>query len=132
MRTTNTGKTQFTLGEIIDFLKSLNAPDDTNVEFDFCWASPQSTCSWRGAYEELAIVASFSSDGIKCTLKSFIEMLEKSLKEVFEGWKGGEYKMTRETPVWITDAPGHNCKNVITGISYYNEEVILHTDICDY
>ena len=70
------------------------------VEFDFCGARPVGMDSWRGIYAELAI--NFEFDGYT-HLPDFIKMLKEANGATFTGYKGGEFTMSRSTPVWVAN-----------------------------
>lgn len=77
---------QMTLGKLIKRLESL--PSKTMLDL----ASPH---SYRGYYEDLAFEM-----GDKISAADALVMCCAALGEVFEGYKGGEFQMGRNTPVW--------------------------------
>ena len=83
-------QTQMTLGGLIDRLKEM----DQSLEMEGIGAAH----SYRGYYQDLA----FS----RCEKRSVADVLEDAkdcMGEMFEGYKGGEYYMVRDTPVWIAN-----------------------------
>jgi hypothetical protein len=78
--------TQMTLEKLIDRLKNL--PQETLVNL----SSPH---SYRGYYEDLAF-----SYGGKITAKDALQLCQSAIGEVFTGYKGGDFQMGRNTPVW--------------------------------
>jgi len=81
---------QMTLGELINRLHEFNMEDE------ICNLS--NPHSYRGYYEHLA----FEYNPLSyIKVKYIIEMCEGCIGKVFEGYKGGEYEMNRNTPVWI-------------------------------
>jgi len=98
---------QLTLGEIISKCQAieanLGAEDKRIVSFDFANMVPTNIDSWRGSYAELAL--SFNSDEEGETIKvgAFINMLESAVGKTFTGYKGGDFTMSRHTPVWVAN-----------------------------
>lgn len=99
---------QLTLGEIIAKCEAIAAIDhelsddsQPQVVFDFEYARPNSIDSWRGIYRELALNFSFEDDRME--LPAFIEMLQGADGETFTGYKGGDFTMSRHTPVWVAN-----------------------------
>lgn len=85
-----------TLGQIIDALEK--APPFARVMFDFCDLAPTDVRSWRGDYSELALGW---ADLSELTAHVLLPRLKDSVGESFEGYKGGTYLMTRDTPVVV-------------------------------
>lgn len=97
---------QLTLGE---FIKKLEAqPQDNNIYFDFAHLVPDHFMSWRGVYRELALGYRDIEwkDGKYVGYMTVAELLEKAKKAVgavFEGYKGGDFTMREDTPVWVSN-----------------------------
>lgn len=104
---------QISLGEMIDkckAIKKFNEKDDLDVMFDFVYQFPTDIDSWRGIYSELALnhkTYQYATEKRKeckpMQLQEFIDLLETAAGKVFDGYKGGEYTMSRETPVWVAN-----------------------------
>ena len=85
-----------TLGEAIDIATKISQENDTYpVNFED-GSSPSGTNSYRGYYEDLAI--EFNS--FRTSIGEFKKMLNDALNEEFTGYKGGEYIMNEDTPLW--------------------------------
>jgi hypothetical protein len=84
-------KKGLTLGELIDTLRSM--PPDAQV------ANLTFPHSYRGYHEDLA----FEQKSGTRLASELLSDCESSLNKIFFGYKGGEYGMVRETPVWIAD-----------------------------
>lgn len=106
---------QYTLGRLIDDLEKILTAEGCVVEFDF-GGTPRDLHSWRGSYEELAIGWSHkdyyeggqTERNIK--YKDFLAMLEEAVGKKYQGWKGGWYRMSKDTPVWVSkDGMGTHC-----------------------
>jgi hypothetical protein len=77
---------QMTLGKLIERLETL--PPETMLDL----ASPH---SYRGYYSDLAFEI-----GDKIAAADALKMCRAAMGEVFQGYKGGDYQMGRNTPVW--------------------------------
>jgi hypothetical protein len=88
---------QLNLGELIAALQRLDQCDE--VRIDFAADHPGDLDSYRGYYEDLAIGYSHE----ECTVGGLLQRLKNAVGEVFEGYKGGEYQMNKNTAVWVAD-----------------------------
>lgn len=98
---------QITLGELIIKLelmpatyKSGEKDEPRCVRFEFGNLSPTHLMSWRGSYSELAI--GYSDDSEK-THKEFLDELRGMVGKTLTGYKGGDFVMGKNTPVWIAN-----------------------------
>ncbi len=112
-----------TLGKLITKLKSRDG--DAVVCFDFCSLTPTSFRSYRGYYEQLALGYSLH-EGAVMTASQLRESAIACLNSTFTGYKGGEYKMTRDTKLWA-DNIGRASGTAITGIIDEGWRIILKT-----
>jgi len=80
-----------TLGALIETLESL--PQDAVIPDGF--ARPH---SYRGVYEELAFEPQANT-----VVRDMLAEARGALGQVFDGWKGGEYKMYEWTPVHLAN-----------------------------
>lgn len=145
-RITMHGARQMTLGEMIGAIERLpltwidheGQVHPKDVLFDFSEAAPGHLMSWRGSYDELALTFNdpqrdaYYGYAIP-TAESFLAMLRDALApgRTFGGWKGGEYQMTTETPVWV--APwGQSSRTAVVGVreAEFNE-IIIDTAWCE-
>lgn len=83
---------QTTLGELVEWASSFNP----TVRLP-CLLNPH---SYRGYYSDLAFEADFTKTKSATELYN---LLEGCLGTTFEGYKGGEYTMTKDTLVWIAN-----------------------------
>ena len=130
---------QITLGKLIELLKALDAEEKCTVEFAFCGLLPWSCDSWRGSYCELAIsYCTYEQNNYKPRyLSEFIETLEDAVGNTFYGWKGGEYTMGEDTPIWVDNlSESHNTGVIGICADYSVDEkayrVYIRTDYCQY
>lgn len=82
-------KTQVTLGKMIEFLKSSD-PETLLPRLE----NPH---SYRGYYSDLAFEP---ASGFRKASELLSDCLS-ALGKTFEGWKGGDFLMKEDTPVWI-------------------------------
>jgi hypothetical protein len=112
----------WTLGDLIDALKQRK--QDQSVAFDFGYFVPCYLGSWRGVYAHLAI--GYANQGYD-TVADFLRDLEKAVGADFQGWKGGDYVMTRSTPVWVANSGDAN-NTAVVGIARCDYQTIIRTD----
>lgn len=84
-------RSQMTLGTLHSFLKS-RKPSDTLSSF----GEPH---SYRGYYDDLAFE---KVDGL-ITAQDALEMVDACIGQVFTGYKGGEFLMDENTPIWLAN-----------------------------
>jgi hypothetical protein len=71
-------------------------PGKKRIIFDFSQrAGPESPHSYRGYYSDLAFSA-----GHKRTAGAWLRELESCLGSTFTGYKGGDFTMREDTPLW--------------------------------
>lgn len=83
-------KTQMTLGGLIDRLEAM----DQAIEMEGIGDAH----SYRGYYSDLAFE--------RCEKRKVADVLKDAKEcvgETFEGYRGGDYEMGRNTPVWIAN-----------------------------
>ena len=91
-------KYHLTLGTMIEKLKTL--PKESRVIVDFNTRTIGNAMSYRGYYSDL----SFDTVGdVVITVKEFLELCEESLGDTFTGYKGGDFYMDENTPLWIAE-----------------------------
>lgn len=88
-----------TLGELIELLAQ--RPPEQSVRFDFCHHVPAGVGSYRGYYDHLALAWRGSYDGPK--VADFLKELQAAVGKVYEGYKGGDFRMSRKTPMWVSN-----------------------------
>ena len=110
------------LGELITRLSE--CPKDSQVVFDFGGLHPTQCDSYRGYYSDLAV--GFSGEGPRPSVALVIAMLKSAIGRTFTGWKGGDYRMTKKSLVWVAN-PGDTSDTVITSVQSHDYGVILHT-----
>ena len=91
---------QMTLGELIAALSVM--PEHKQVQ-GLC--KPH---SYRGYYTDLA----FEEAQATSTAGLMLEMVKECLDQTFIGWKGGDFVMTKITPLWIAERGASGLKIV--------------------
>lgn len=135
---------QLTLGELILKLEAIQAKNvrenkeqHATVSFDFGTAIPTELDSWRGSYNELALgykLTGYDSQNghmDEITLPHLIDELTSAIGKTFEGWKGGDFKMSKNTPVWVANR-GNSGDTVIWDVLDRGYKVVLLTCYAEY
>lgn len=108
------------LGGLIGDLKK--ASDECSVVIDG-GGHPGRALSYRGYYEDLA----FAPSDTPITVGEFRIVCQAALDATFTGYKGGDFVMTADTPLWISSY-GTASGQAITGTILRNEwEFVLQT-----
>jgi hypothetical protein len=120
---------QLTLGELIEKIESIvkyqkDREEEADVVYDFEYLFPTSIDSWRGSYDELAL--DWSSDGDRMKVSSFLKMIKECIGKTFVGWKGGDFIMDKDTPIWIANS-GNAGSTALIDVVNNGYEVILMT-----
>ena len=130
---------QITLGELIEQLENAGTKDDgedKTVCFDFGSAIPTSLDSWRGSYNELALgyeLSGYDGEGkyAESTAEKLLNELKNAIDKTYTGWKGGEYTMNENTPLWVANS-GNADNTGIVGIIDKKYKIIIVTAYCEY
>lgn len=102
---------QISLGGFIDLLAQ--RPADHFITYDFAGLVPTSFASYRGYYDQLAL--GWGADCARPTVGQLLKLCGDTVGETFEGWKGGDYRMTLRTPLWVAN-PGNTGSTAIVGL----------------
>lgn len=136
---------QITLGELLEALEGIpteygSDKKPVSVEFDFGTAYPTGLSSWRGSYSELAInydLAGYDDFGRKdvmfnhTDLKDLKGWLKEALGKTYTGWKGGDFTMDKDTPVWVAN-DGNVGNTGVIGVLNQEYTVVILTAYCEY
>ena len=85
------GATQMTLGDMIERLEAM--PQTAFVD------AIESPHSYRGYYCDLA----FERGSNRIAASDALALCKSAMGEVFQGYKGGDFQMGRNTPVWLAN-----------------------------
>lgn len=135
------GSAQLTLGQIIEKLEKCGLThgekdEPKQVQYDFGTAIPTTLDSWRGDYSELALgykLSGYDSEEhfAETTVETLLSELKSAIGKEFTGWKGGNYIMNEDTPVWV-DNRGNAGNTGIIEIVDDRWRIILMTAYCEY
>lgn len=125
---------QLTLGEMILKLEHIqkmhehsDRKDEATVYYDFEYFFPRRIDSWRGIYAELALDIQTHSDKTEpLKLSEFIKLLKDADGSEFSGYKGGEFVMSKRTPVWVANY-GNSGNTAVVEIIDCGYKVIIAT-----
>lgn len=90
-----------TLGEFIKELEKY--PRDWSIIIEPFSLIPDYFCSYRGYYEDLCLT--YTADweyGEKVTVGDILDKAKNAVNKEFAGYKGGEFLMTEDTPLWVS------------------------------
>ena len=131
MKTSN----QLTIGELILKLESVDTLEKA-VFFDDTDIRPTDVGSWRGSYREFALRYSDEDEFDGFTGEKLLETLEDAIGSSFTGYKGGEFKMGKVTPVWVAnygDSSGFSSRyQGVVNVSETEERIVIETAEVDY
>lgn len=129
---------QLSLGELIKKLEAIkdekkDTEDEKTVVYDFENSFPTRLDSWRGSYDELALGFDLYGYNTKQDPKSkqpklskLIEHLKSAVDKEYGGWKGGDFMMDENTPLWVNN-PGNYTTTMIIDVMDRGWEVVLIT-----
>jgi len=124
---------QLTLGELILKLEPIvekqkqrkeDNLDEATVRFDFEYLFPTELDSWRGSYSELAL--NFQTEGHELTVTEFYKMVNDAVGKEYTGYKGGEFTMTKRTPIWVANY-GHSGNTALIDVVDNDYTILLIT-----
>lgn len=108
---------QLTLGELIAKLK--RHPVGNQLQLDFCHLLPGPCMSYRGFYDHLAITyydIYDKPDRDSPEVGTYLSYLENvALNKTFTGYKGGNYVMHADVPVWVANY-GRTSETFVVGV----------------
>jgi hypothetical protein len=113
-------KPPLTLGQLI---KALSKYDPAKyIRYDFGPFTPDTLKSYRGYYDQIAL--GYGEESI--TVGEILKRCKKTVGHIFTGYKGGDYEMTEDTPVWMANWGEYNSTAII-GVMDNGYNVILET-----
>jgi hypothetical protein len=111
---------QMTLGGLLGALAPLDS--DMPIVVDFTDSAPGDFDSYRGYYEQIA----FEEHGSHSTVAAFLREATEALGETMTGYKGGDFVMHRQTPVWASSYG--RCSGMrLVGVDVVDGRVVLRT-----
>jgi 2-keto-4-pentenoate hydratase len=94
------------------------------VFFDFGGLVPHYFDSYRGYYDHMAITFTGES---AAEVRQLVAKLKAADGEVFSGYKGGDYRMNRSSPVWVANH-GECDGTAIVGLLVESHRVTILTE----
>ena len=116
-----------TLGELIAKLENQNPEDRLAVQYGGSVLAVEGVGSYRGYYSDLAIEPVSGPFG---TVAEGLEILRGAVGQTFEGYKGGDYRMTNRTLVWVEHYGNYSGQGV-TGIGVVEDVVVITSEEID-
>lgn len=111
-----------TLGDLITALQSANK-DKTVRDQNGEYVSAECD-SYRGYYSDLSF-----EPGDKCTVAEMLDSASNAMGKTFEGYKGGDYDMGEDTPLWV--AYYGSCGLAVVGVEESQDAFVLITKEID-
>lgn len=108
------------LGPLADAIRKCDRAKP--VVFDFDGVSPDGMHSFRGYYEQLALGYSEGTT----SAGAFSAACDGAIGTTFEGYKGGNYRMWFDTPVWVSNYGRAEMRGVV-GVEELEGEVVIKT-----
>ena len=123
---------QLSLGKLIGALRAIEiAPGKhPKVYYDFGNFYPTTLDSWRGSYSEISLGFGNKPEGSP-EIRELIKLLEEGIGNTYTGYKGGEFTMDAETPIWADDY-GTSSETAIVGVIDDGYRAIIETRFIDY
>lgn len=112
-----------TLGKMIAELEKCDPKANVTLSDTI---SPGMAHSYRGYYSDLA----FKPSTKPVTAEAFLRECRNALGATFEGYKGGDYVMGADTPLWISEY-GTNSGMAIVGLLNQGDDVVLEIKMVD-
>ena len=116
------------LGQMVAMLGTCR-PDST-VSYDFGGFVPTGPDSYRGYYNHLSFGYAEYAQDKEVTVAALIEWCREASGKTLTGYKGGEFKMDDNTPLWAANY-GQSHGTAITGIGDYGYHVKILTGYVD-
>lgn len=124
---------RLTLGEmilklepIVEKQKDRKPDEEAHVRYDFEYLYPTKIDSWRGVYAELALNFEDSrSSRSELTVTEFLQLLKDAIGKTFTGYKGGDFTMSRQTPVWVANYGNAGSTAVIDIVDGGHQVIII-------
>lgn len=115
---------QMTLGKLIKELEGCDP--SAPIRFSDDRQFPGDAISYRGYYCDLA----FEPTAEPSTAGQMLNECKQALGQTFVGYKGGNYMMGEDTPLWIASY-GEASSRAIMGLESKDNEVVLMVEEID-
>lgn len=135
---------QLSLGKLIEKLEEIvnnkklegKKLEEINIYYDFEYLFPLQFDSWRGSYDELCLDINMTDNDLlkpkdPLNILDFISLCKNTIGKEFYGYKGGDYIMDENTPIWVANY-SHSGNTALIDVLDYGFEVILITEWKEY
>jgi len=118
-----------TLGQLVDVLEQ----QDPAALVRYAGAglegqAPSEIASWRGSYADLALD---HEPDTEITCRALLGVLQRAVGREFTGYKGGDFTMSRETPVWVDNWGEYSGHRGICRVEVQDDAVLLHLQVTE-
>lgn len=114
------------LGDVIDALRDIEDKGKP-IRMDFSYDGPGKLNSYRGYYDHLALTGLEAGRKVSDVLND----AEAAVGKTYSGYKGGDYRMDRDTPMWFASSQGDCHDTAVVAISDEGHCVVIHTAYVD-
>lgn len=126
---------QLMLGECILMLEAVS-DKSLPVIFDVEPFSPDGLDSWRGSYAELSLAYRVKGDNQR-EVSWLLQLLKQAVGQTYGGYKGGEFLMGKNTPIWVANYSMSNGfreggETAVVGITELENMVVITTEAMEY
>ncbi len=119
-----------TVSELIDALAQFS--DDVEVRFPLGFSGPNGRIhSYRGFYEDVALGWTADDGHEEFTVGELTALLEGAIGDTFEGYKGGDYRCTRDTLCWVDNVGDWSSIGIIGVQEGSHGQCVLLTASCE-
>lgn len=102
----------YNLGNLIEDLSKY--PENASVVIGPFNLYPTEFCSYRGYYSDLSLDYTLERfQGLNCG--QLLEKAKESVGKVFQGYKGGDFEMTKHSVIWLSNY-GSSTDVILTGV----------------
>ena len=99
------------------------------IAFDFAMTPPAYVVSYRGYYEDLAIIPALGGEQ---RAERFIEEIESAIGTTFQGYKGGDFTMNHDTMIWVVQDASRTSATYITDVKIVRGYLIVMVTETDF
>lgn len=89
---------------------------------------PQAFDSWRGRYEQLTLIPGDEPQ----TVGHLLELATAANGATFTGYKGGDFVMNENTPVWADPYGEYWCNGIVSHLIVDGDLVLVRAELSDY
>ena len=117
----NAAKRMMNLGSFIKSLEEISP--DMSIRMDFSYDGPGKMDSYRGFYSHLSLMGTTDN----ATVGSVLEDARSAMGSTFSGYKGGDYTMDENTPIWWARVHSECHDTGVVGVTDEGYTAVIHT-----